>query len=441
MKMSIKKRFTIAFIFAVLMAVFTFSASLYTFEVLIGRLTDYAYSLSDLNAFRYEFKEYNTALLDYLDTGSRDSLDAYNDSKDTLFTLNRNIRKKYAQSEDVVASSLGESIYSTFQKYSQQTDELILYTERSEAIDVYNEKYYKTASYIENYIEKMTDYQYTISKESLAITESRVNIFKPLQIGAFAILLLVLILLGRLVTRDIVNPLIKLTRQSKQIANYNFDIYIDHFDTNDEVAELFDNFRSMKESLKNTFNSNQQNIETANALLEKHGIMVDDSLFLSANVDRLTGIMNKNAFIKLAGADIIKKSINMYASVFTINIQNYNLINDALMEGADELLKKIASELTKIMEPYGYVARLDTSTFACFSSVLNNGQIITELCEIMSSALNTRFNYGKTSCLVNARIGAFATSSSMTKINDMIDLSLEQMKSSKTDRNFSVFIK
>lgn len=438
---SLKKKISFAFVIAIIVFCMNFVASIYTFEVLIGRLSNYSSSLSELNEFRYEFGELNTTIEEYFASGSADSLESYNELNAELSEICENIYQEYTASDDDVQVSLATSISTNYTKYSQQIDELINLNDRANAIQLYNDKYSKNAGYIENYIEKLISYRYNTSEETLADTNQKVRIFEILHISAFIILAITLSVLGVIIFKKVIAPIEKLTRQSKQISNYNFDIEIDKLNTNDEISALADTFRDMKDNLKTAFESSEKNIQMAETLLNQHQVDVSEDIFREANFDRMTNTMNKGAFIRYVNDGIQTRALNMACVLFLVNIENYTELSLELCEGADDFLKLTAQRLNVIFESYGYVSRLDKEVFAGFSANINSIRNVNELCSEISSSLSTPFKYNNTVYNPSINIGVYFCPNPLSA-ESMIEFASIELSKAKEDENnnFSIAI-
>jgi diguanylate cyclase (GGDEF)-like protein len=453
MKKSLKRTFLAGFVAAIIVVCFIFATSMYTSNVLVRKLEDYAISLSELNELRYEFGELDTLINTYLNGGSEDDLVSLKKLDENLLSICSDVNNQYSSSDDDVQSSLAVSIYSNYSKYSQQINELINSSDRESALQLYNDKYSKNNGYISNYIEKLISYRYETSEDTLDDTDKKVSIFKVINTIALAVLFVILSILGVITFKRVIAPVEKLTRQLKQISNYNFDIKIDKLDTQDEIASLFDMFRNMKENLKRLFETNEKNIQmTDNLLAQIEGNEylrsfvqqqkdVNDEIFRQANIDYLTGMMNKNAFIHCAKDDIRQCKLNMSCAVFAIEINDYASISDKLYDGADELLKITARKLNIIFNEDGYAARWEKGMFTGFIVNINSADMVEEICKNIKSSLNMQFKYKKTSQLVSVSIGAYLCSAPQNA-EKMVEVAFEELKKVKSGikQDFSVVV-
>lgn len=454
MKKSLKKTFSIGFISAIVVVCFIFTTSMYTFNVLVKKLENYAISLSELNELRYQFGELDTLINTYLNGGSEDDRTSLEKLDENLMSICENVNSQYSSSDDDVQSALAVSIYSNYSKYSQQINELINNSDKESALQLYNEKYSKNNEYISNYIEKLISYRYETSEQTLIDTDKKVRLFKVINISALIVLAVILSVLALITFRRVIAPVQKLTRQSKQISNYNFDIEIEKLNSQDEIASLFDMFRNMKESLKNLFETNEKNIQmTDNLLLKLEGNEqlrsfiqqqrdVNDEIFRQANLDYLTGVMNKNAFIHCVKDDVKHRQLNMSCAVFAIEINNFSAISDKIYDGADELLKVTAKKLNELFDEEGYVARWEKGMFTGFILNINDKNIVVEMCRSIKYALTMKFKYKKDVQNISVSIGAYLCSAPQS-VENMVEIASEELNKVKSGKkqDFSIVVK
>ena len=334
MKKSLKVKFSIAFGLMVVIALFMFISSMYTYNVSIPKMKDYTNSLSELNEFRYQFGEFNTSVEKYLNTGSTTDLESCQKLSQSLNVLCNSISDKYLNSNDETQSSLISAIVSSYPTYINQVQDLIYMDNTTQAIGLYKNKYSKNGTYIEQYIERLISYNYKVSSKSLDDTYSTTQIFQTASIVSFVLLALIIGILFKMTFKDVVTPIQKLARQSQQIANYNFDVENIQVNTKDEISSLVSMFNHMREKLKLMFDSNIKNLQMAEELLvqiqgneelEKfveYQKNLNDEMFKEANIDHLTNLMNKNAFIHCTDENIKSIDSNDLCALFVLDIDN-----------------------------------------------------------------------------------------------------------------------
>lgn len=421
MKRSLKNKFAVAFACVVAVVVVICSLSVYTYEVLISRLEDYSSSLSELNEFRFQFGEFNKTVEEYLGSGSLDSREKYGELKAELTELCKSVSAKYKYSDDKVQSSLAESIDSNFSKYIQQTEELVGSADLNSSKELYQQKYSRNAGYIENYIEKLISSRYKTSAATLEDTNSKIMVFKFVLVFVVVIFAMLLSLIAIMIFRNVIVPLEKLSRQSKQISNLNFDISVDIPKTGDEIEELSASFSKMNDRLKEFFETNSKNIQIIDdMLIQFEGNQelknyinrqreVNDSIFRQANVDQTSGLMNGKAFMHCVKDDITAAKGDEICAVSVVEITNYSEISNSVYEGVDELVKSTAKKLNYIVGKNGYIARWEKGLFMIFIPDISRYDDIKKLSLDLKNAVDDDFVYKKVKQHVSARVNTLVS--------------------------------
>ena len=420
MKRSLKNKSTAAFVCVVAVVAVICTLSAYTYEVLIGRLEEYSSSLSELNEFRFQFGVFNETVDEYLANGSSDSREKYAELRTDLTELCLIVCTKYSETDDKVQSSLADSIDSNFTKYITQTDELVNSADLAASKELYDQKYSRNAGYIANYIEKLISCRYKTSAATLEDTNNKIMIFKLILISVLILFALLIAGIALMIFRNIIAPLERLSRQSKQIANYNFDISVDVPKTGDEIQELSVSFSEMKDSLKEFFDTNNRNIQFLDDMLDKFKENqelknyidsqreIDDAIFRQAHVDQLSGIMNGKAFMHCIKDDIAADSEGICA-VSVVEIVNYSDISNSVYEGVDELIRSTAKKLNYIIGKNGYIARMEKGKFMVFIPDIAKCDDIKKISLDLKNAVDADFVYKKVKNHVSARVNTLVS--------------------------------
>lgn len=445
MKKSLKVKFLVAFSCTIAVVLIMFGTSMYTFGVLINRFEEYAVSLSDLNEFRYEFGEFNDTLESYLQDGSNSDLEHCTELNLSLNELCESIYQQYKNSSNETEASLVNAIYSHYPEYIEQVQELLDMGNREQAYSKYTDQYYKTGDYISRYVEKLISCKYKDNQQFLENTKGQVTAFKIINICTFVILAIIIVILCRMIFSNVIKPIQKLARQSQQIANYNFDVENIKVTTSDEVSSLIHMFNHMREKLKLMFESNTKNLQMAEELLVQlqnnnnealHNFAerqksLNEEIFKEANIDHLTNLMNKNAFMHCVDESI--KSINddKLCALFVLDIDNFKSISNTLNDGADELIKYTAMEMTNTFKDIGFVARWERDVFVGFVSNVENEDVIHKMCIQLNNNLNIHFRHKKKHHPVSVSIGV-GISDRFHNCDDMFKVAYKEVQNVKT---------
>lgn len=417
MKHSLKTKFITILSCTIVIVLTMFCISMYTYNVLIARLEDYSVSLSQLNEFRYKFGQFNELVPEYLETSSSDTLEECQNISQDLVQLCIKIDDNYSKTDDETISSLVTAITSNYTTYLQQVQTLIDMQDHQKALTQYNEKYIKNSVYITEYIEKLTNQVYKVSGNSLEVTTSTVDVFKVINVVMFVVLAVVIAIIFRIVFSNVVRPITKLARQSQQIANYNFDVEDLDVNTKDEVAFLIRMFNHMKEKLKLMFNSNIKNLQMTEELLVhiqnnpdleefvRSQRSFNEEMFREANIDHLTNLMNKNAFVHCIDENLKEIDANELCSIFAIKIDDFSTLNKTLEEDADELLKIVANRMSNIFKDYGFISRYSKDIFMGYISGLPNTEFAKQLSNEINTNLNISFKPKKKAYPITVSVG------------------------------------
>lgn len=444
MKRSLKVKFVVAFSSTVAIILVIFGISMYTFGVLINRFEEYAVSLSDLNEFRYQFGEFNDTLESYFQDGSDNDLEHCAELNVSINGLCDSIYQKYRNSDNQTEASLVDAIYSNYPKYIEQVQTLLDMNDREQAYLKYVDEYYKNGEYISRYAEKLISLEYKDSKEFFGSTQRQASVFKVINIVAFIALAIIIVILTRMVFSNVITPIQKLARQSQQIANYNFDVESIEVTTDDEVASLVHMFNHMREKLKLMFESNNKNLQMAEELLvqihNNENVEVQDfierqkdlneKIFREANIDHLTNLMNKNAFIHCVD-ESIKTIVNgERCALLVLDIDNFKSISNTLGIGADELIKYTAVAMTKTFKNMGFIARWERDIFTGFIPNVPSEDVIHRLCERLNTDLNIHFKHKKKHHPVSVSIGV-SLGNGFYNCDDMFKVAYQEVRQVK----------
>lgn len=423
MKLSLKKKFAAAF---AAMAAFVFLIcilSVYTYEVLVGNMENISRSLAELNEFRFHFSEFNANLEEYFESGSSECIDRYGSLKSELTALGAQIDKRYSESADKVETSLADSIVSTFSKYILQTDELMITVDREQAEALYREKYSLNAGYISGYVDKLIATRYKASGSERENVRTKIFTFKIILGVVLTAFVFLIVGMAIVIFRKLIEPLEILSRQTKQISGFNFDMEINVPKTGDEIEELSENFRDMKDSLKNSFETNQKNIQILDDMLiqfEGNDELreyihrqreISDDIFRQANIDKVSGLMNGKAFERCMNYDVKSLPEDSTCAVCVTEIVNYDEIARYVYEGIDELVRSTVKKLSYITGEHGYTSRWEKDRFIIFIPDVSRFGDMDAFSRDIKNALDYDFVYRKVRQHVDVRVNTLVSHS------------------------------
>ncbi|MCQ2465793.1 MAG: HAMP domain-containing protein [Oscillospiraceae bacterium] len=420
-KYSLKQKFTFAFALVISVVLIICSLSVYSFEVLFSRQESLADSFAEINRFRSTFDSFNENLDEYFSTGSQETVEKYNSMKSVLIEARRDVENSFGEGNDEVENSLVQSICSDFDTYITQTDELVGMENREEAGKLFSEKYSKNAVYISEFTEKFLVTHYRTGDTEREKMHGRILLLKILLSVVLFVFAGLVTGMGIIIFRYIVEPVEKLSRQTRQIANFNFDIDVNVPKTGDEIEELSVNFSNMKDSLRDAFETNKKNIQVLDdmliqfegnkelkAFIDRQRELSDD-IFRQANIDEVSGLMNGNAFTKCVNHDISVPSDNRICAVSVVEITNYSEIGSELYEGVDELVKSVVKKLSYLAGENGYIARWNKEKFIMFFPDAVKAGNMKQFSRDVRNAVDDEFVYNKTKKHVDARVNTLVS--------------------------------
>jgi diguanylate cyclase (GGDEF)-like protein len=215
---------------------------------------------------------------------------------------------------------------------------------------------------------------------------SRVErIIAPLVIGALALALLLSWLAARRISRQIVEPIIKLRRAALAIGASTGEQPID---LPGATAELQD--------LAATIN------ETAASLRVSHDLLRDQ-----AYTDALTGLPNRKAFTERLRAKLAEPGEPRLGVLF-VDLDDFKVVNDSLGHAAgDELLRVVGHRLRAATRGCEIVARLGGDEFAVAVDCTDPHGVATAVAvaERTLAALQERVSIDDINLTVSASIG------------------------------------
>ena len=310
------------------MIMFGMNALMYSnINQMLGRLEEVYIENISLNTLISELTSVQTAMTEYLNTKSSDSMEDYfrstQDFSDSLSHLNIEVT-------DNSILLMEKNIYHISETYLDITNETIQ-SKRGRLIDKYKVSY-KEASELYDYL---NTYLYSLNNEQFNNNTQNYNelltAFKALELVTTAILVLafaVMILMIIQLTRSITYPLSRLAKVADEVACGNFEIELPKASSNDEVGVLAKAFNQMIASIRTYIGQIKRNMELESQMKEKELLMEahlkDAKLkYLQAQIHPHFLFNTLNAGAQLAmmeEADLTYEYIQNVASFYRYNI-------------------------------------------------------------------------------------------------------------------------
>jgi diguanylate cyclase (GGDEF)-like protein/PAS domain S-box-containing protein len=132
-----------------------------------------------------------------------------------------------------------------------------------------------------------------------------------------------------------------------------------------------------------------------------------DELEHHVNHDTLTGLANRHLLQdRLQQALFRAERRNLRCAVMFLDLDHFKLVNDGLGHPAgDELLKKVASELSNILRPEDTVARFGGDEFVLIATEVHDVAAVTEIAERIVSRLSAPMIIEGQEIAVSASVG------------------------------------
>ena len=160
---------------------------------------------------------------------------------------------------------------------------------------------------------------------------------------AVAVLVGLVVLLGRRLSREVLLPVARLRDSAGRIAGGDLDHRVE-VDRKDEIGELAEAFNTM-----------------AGVVARSHR-----ALMVEASHDALTGLTNRSAFLGRLKATLAEPDRREGTqAVLFVDLDDFKRVNDALGHAAgDEVLTAVAARLADAVRPGDMVARVGGDEFA-----------------------------------------------------------------------------
>ena len=161
--------------------------------------------------------------------------------------------------------------------------------------------------------------------------------------AVIAILVSLVVVLGRRLSREVLRPVARLRDSAGRIALGDLDHRVE-VERQDEIGDLAETFNTM-----------------ADVVASSHR-----ALTRQANHDALTGLVNRSAFFSRLEATLAEPDRrDGTQAVLFVDLDDFKQVNDALGHAAgDEVLNAVAARLTDSVRPGDVVARVGGDEFA-----------------------------------------------------------------------------
>lgn len=399
-------KFKIRFAFGMILAISAvlIFISVYSFEAYFKRVYDYSSSYYEVLNIKNSFDGMNKAIEDYWKEGSEDNLVEFNVRKTEISQSIEKMQSDKIYLTDDEQHALLHSISQSYEIYISNISSLALSSDKAASLTEYYNTYKAHSEYIDGYINQLLNMSFTRNEAYYRNFKGKMTVSFIMQGSALVVILVLISCIIYSIIRHIVQPVIEISDQSKEIALGNFDvedIAVPHQKHQNEISNLIFMFNHMKNNLRNMFETSRQNLKMVQELIneqEKYESVArelssekrqNQILFQKANYDNLTNIFNRNAFETNVRETVSIFTEESLGALFVIDVDNFKSVNDTLgHQGGDEVLKSLAYSLSNILADCGFAGRWGGDEFVGFISDAPNLHFIhqkaSNLCQIMN---------------------------------------------------------
>ena len=253
--------------------------------------------------------------------------------------------QQFTTSVDVKVIRLGDVIKATEDYLSVVDDFLQLSSQRKHPIDyIYNqeEKIHTARKSVIQSLYPLIESQYEFLKKTAIKTNNSIENADTIQKASSFVFIILAAILGFLLSKMIIKPILELNKATQQIGEGKFDTNI-RVNTKNEIGELAQAFNEMTTNLQRS----------------------NDRIEYMAFYDELTGLANRRLMInRLEQALVSGIRHGHRGALMVMDLDRFKNINDSLGHAAgDLLLSQVADRLESSVREEDTIARLGGDEF------------------------------------------------------------------------------
>lgn len=283
----------------------------------------------NLNELQQILKQVQESMGEYLNTKSSDSMEAYYKNEEKYIRLINNLNADIVNDD---SKMIEKNIKNMSTNYLEITDKTIEY-KRGRNVEKYRVSYEQAAAvyeYINTYIYSLNNEQFKENTTNYQLLLSSLKYSQIMNTGILIVIASANIILIILFTREMINPIIKLSEKANLVAKGQFDIELVEVESKDEIGVVTKAFNQMILSIQVYIEQIKQSMELQSSMKEKTLIMEnhlkDARLrYLQAQINPHFLFNTLNAGAQLAmmeGADRTYLYIQHMAEFFRYNVKN-----------------------------------------------------------------------------------------------------------------------
>jgi two-component system, sensor histidine kinase YesM len=341
---------------------------------MISEIDEVYFSNVNLNELQLVLKQVQNSMSEYLDTKSSDAMEAYYKNEDKYKNLINNMNGNIINDDSKI---IEKNIKNMSENYLEITNKTIEY-KRGRNVEKYKITYGEAEviyQYINTYIYSLNNEQFKENTKNYKLLLSSLKYSEVINTGILIIIAIANIVLIILLTREMINPIIKLAETANSVAKGQFDIELIEVESKDEIGVVTKAFNQMVLSIRIYIEQIKESMELESSMKEK-ALMMENHLkdaqlkYLQAQINPHFLFNTLNAGAQLAmmeGADKTYLYIQNMADFFRYNVKNNNesvslkeeielvdsyvYILNVRFSGEIKFIKNIDSRYTNIQVP------------------------------------------------------------------------------------------
>lgn len=343
-----------------------------------------------------------SSLKAYLTTSHSSDLYNYLNASNNLRNMVLDLKPKLSNDE---SDLLFVDIKGLMTAYLQTTD-FAVQEKRGRNIDGYTDQFNESTqiyNYTNEYIDKLKIYEFKENNAYYLRFSEKLGSLQVFNMVVIVLAMVVDFILIILFSYSITEPIIRLSKASREIANGNYDIPAVEVSSNDEVKTLAVSFNHMAESIKNQLVEIQEKTRIENRLKEqevqnlKMKSMLNEAELqtLQAQIDPHFMFNTLNAALQLAmfeGADrtqlflenfseLLRYNLGNMSTPSTLldeigNVENYVYLLNERYGNKIRLVKKVEEKVANLPMPRMTLQPIVENSFIHGINTLENGGFI-----------------------------------------------------------------
>lgn len=285
----------------------------------------------NLNELQYVLKQVQDSTSEYLNTKSSDAMQSYYKSEDQYMSLIDHLNSDIVNDDSRI---IEKNIKKMSLNYLEVMNETIDY-KRGRNVEKYKVSFDEAAKiyqYINTYIYSLNNEQFKENTRNYQKLLSSLKYFELINTGILIVIAISNIILIILLTREMINPLIKLAESANRVAKGQFDIELVNVESKDEIGVVTKAFNQMVISIQNYIEQIKKSMELESSMKEK-ALMMENHLkdaqlkYLQAQINPHFLFNTLNAGAQLAmmeNADKTYLYVQNMAEFFRYNVKNNN---------------------------------------------------------------------------------------------------------------------